>query len=210
MNLSDEQLKICVDTANELTDHYAVNAHVKCDQKSLDELVRFAQDFLGAPVIMKDLDLRVNASSLFRGVMLWNEDGHYEVFILKDSDESSRRLVTTKELFQVALDEEAVRNMDLYDHVSALLFQDVQDPTPAIIAEQMAEVAAMQFLYPYADRVNDAKRIKNRETTAADISDHYGIPQYYVERYLHAPIMDALRATHLFEVVPKEASEAAN
>ena len=196
MDIPENDLEKCVELANELCEYYNFDAMVNCTKKSLDDLIRFTRTFLGKDVQIKDLELRTNPDTTFRGVMLPRNDTHYEIYVLKEADEDLRRLVTCKELFQAALDSPDIRNLDLYDHISALVYQDMQDPSLAVIAELMAEVAAMQFLYPYADRVEDIKRINEKQTSSEKIAESYGIPLFYVEKYLTKKTMAALQTSH--------------
>lgn len=93
--------------------------------------------------------------------------------------------------------------MNLNAHVQELGAADfiLNNASAAVESEKLAEIAAMQFLYPYQERVADIAKIKSGACTYQKISNHYGLPQIYVEIYLGEIVMDKLRPSHGLAVV---------
>ncbi|GEM_PF-898575 len=202
MELEDEDLRKCVEAANELADNYEAFVHVKQPRKSLDDLLDLYSSLMKGNVSFEEVIVNDPLSSTPRGGTLPYDgpDGKpaYKIGVLPDDDENMRRIVTTNEIFQAILDTDSSRDMSLYDHIAAMYAGDL---TEAVKKEEMAEVAMMQFLYPYKDRVNDLKLLSESKLTYEEIVNWYGIPQNYVELYLTKPYMDKLRSSHYFTVV---------
>ena len=162
-------------------------------------------EYLQYNVAIKELHREADKDSVLLGWMSPTKEAmdgkNYEIYVLKDSDLKRRRFVVCKELFQAMLDDSNNRNMSIYEHISAWMTRDMKAPGPAVEAEQMAEIAAMQFLYPYADRIEDIKRLSKKEATYKQISAYYGIPQQYVEIYLSKSSMDTLQASHSLKII---------
>lgn len=200
----DDSLKRCYALANELAEQYALYARTDHDKKSMDDLIHVFKDYMnnGATIVLKDLDIAAKPDSVVRGAML-RRGNIYEIYVIEGDVEENRRFVTCKELFQTLLDDEDMWNMNLNAHVQELGAADfiVNAASAAVESEKLAEIAAMQFLYPYQERVADIARIRSGECTYQKISDHYGLPQIYVEIYLNEIVMDKLRPSHGLSVV---------
>lgn len=200
----EENLKRCCALANELSAQYKLYARTDNAKKSLDDLIDVFKTYMnnGASIVLADLEIKAEPGSVVLGAML-RKGNVYEIYIVADDEEKNRRFVVCKELFQTLLDDPAVRNMHLNAHVQELgasgLFGDKS--SPAVDSERSAEIAAMQFLYPYNERVADIARIKAGNCDYQKISDYYGLPQIYVETYLNEIVMNKLQTSHGLSIV---------
>jgi hypothetical protein len=83
--------------------------------------------------------------------------------------------------------------MSIRDHIEelAVVFPDGHQPALPAVAEKLAEVAAIESLFPYRSRV-DALKNDNRNVDFRDIAERYKIPLVFVERYLSLRLMTFL------------------
>lgn len=65
---------------------------------------------------------------------------------------------------------------------------DLGHPT---VSESLGEICAVEFLFPYGDRLRHIEGINGKEDVARRATD-YKIPQYLIERYLSPAMMHAL------------------
>lgn len=110
-------------------------------------------------------------------------DDRYDVYLLGDLNFCWERFVLCKELFHVILDKSEYRNMRIGELVeeftSAFPADDIR-PGPAVTNELVAEICAMEFLFPYADRIS----LASRPHDSSEIAEQYKVPKVFVERYL--------------------------
>ncbi len=159
-------------------------------QRSVDDLEWLCGEYLGKTVSVLDLQLAADELAI-RGMFAALSDGSYEIYLLADLGERERRFVKCKELFHVVLDDENCRSMDIYAHLelATVAFSVAgSNPESPVACEALAEIAAMEFLFPYAERVEVIERSGGNVDYPA-IATQYGIPQLYVEMYLSDPMM---------------------
>ena len=107
-----------------------------------------------------------------------------------------QRLVLSKELFHVILDDESTRHQTvnhLLEDISAHISVDNEDrpkPEKPLQTEFMAEIAAMEFLFPFRERVIKAK---SNEIDYSQVAEQYKVPRRFVELYLSQSFMDVLK-----------------
>lgn len=197
MILTDADVENCTQKAREAAEQYVLYALHPRDLRSLDDLERILVEYLGKPVEI--LDLRIPAGDrVVRGMFMARKDGTYLVFRLADLGDRERRFVTCKELFHVILDDERCRNMDLLGHLEAsqTSFSTADSrPDPGVKSELLAEIGAMEFLFPYARRVEELARAGENPDFGM-IAAKYGVPQLYVEEYLSQHYMTVLGQFH--------------
>lgn len=192
MQLSDDDVIRCLEKAKELSEAYElyVRAPDAC-ARSMDDMLWVVGQYLQKAVEVNDLDVLAD-DKVIRGMFAAFEDGHYEIFLLGELNERERRVVTTKEVCHVLLDEEDCRSMDIYDHVqeaaSSFSIENDTKPESPVATEFLAEIAAMEFLLPYAKR-KEILAHANGDPDYAMVARVYGIPQVYVERYLSDRLM---------------------
>lgn len=192
MILIDEEVVHCLRKAKEIIEQYELYAQHPRDLRSIDDLEWVCGEYLGRRAQIHELRIEAGERSV-RGFFVAYADGRYEIYRLADLTERERRFVTCKELFHVILDEEPCRNMDLLSHLeeaySSFTF-DESHPNIAVKAEMLAEIAAMEFLFPYARRVEEIERNGRDDNFFSMVAAKYGIPQIYVEQYLSDHYME--------------------
>jgi hypothetical protein len=101
-----------------------------------------------------------------------------------------RRLVQCKELFQFILDRASDRTIDVPRHLADLKpdFPLTTNYKPTVASEFLASVAAMEFLFPYTERL----KYFGTKALDKDIAETYKIPQAKVSNYLAESYMKNL------------------
>lgn len=191
MDLDEKDVISCLAKAKEMIELYKLYTRVSNgSMRSVDEFEDLFCTYLDRKVVVNDLTLAADDSAI-RGMFAALADGTYEIYLLAELPDRERRFVKCKELFHVVLDEDRSRSMDIYAHVeeaATSYFKGDSSPTSPVVCEALAEIAAMEFLFPYEDRVaviaaSDGS--PNFERVAAQ----YGIPQSLVEEYLSSHYM---------------------
>lgn len=193
MQLSDGDVRHCLEKAAELTEQYKLYSLAAGQkQRSVDDLEWLCGEYLGKNVSVLDLQLAADELAI-RGMFAALSDGSYEIYLLADLGERERRFVKCKELFHVVLDDENCRSMDIYAHLelASVAFSVAganDNPGSPVACEALAEIAAMEFLFPYAERAEVVANSAGNIDYPA-VATQYGIPQLYVELYLSDPMM---------------------
>lgn len=121
----------------------------------------------------------------------------YKICIIKFVDTTNcwQRYALCKELFHIILDSEESRSIDLAGNLrdfSMSMKNRDEAGNKASTNEVLAEMAAMEFLFPYHKRVEYAEEI-NASSEDKDIyiriATDYRIPRVLVEEYLNSDMM---------------------
>lgn len=136
-----------------------------------------------------------------RGMMERYADGHANVFVKETQDVDPKlnlfwhRFITVKEMMHLAIDEHEDWSSDGCDTIEDLIkdhaFEGMHIPRHEIQSEALAEVAAIELLYPMEFRIAD---IKNG-TPKTELSAIYEVPLYVVDRALSESYMKLARLT---------------
>lgn len=156
---------------------------------SLDEFLHvIEQEGFAVRVLISDLS---EAAQSIKGHFVSKEDGSYDVLLLRGLNFCWKRLVLCKELFHVLMDSEEYRNMALEEHIEGSVGVAITEikPNNAVMSEILAEIAAMELLFPYAKRIEAiANKFKPK-----DIAEKYKCPLLLIEKYLHPSNMQELK-----------------
>jgi Zn-dependent peptidase ImmA (M78 family) len=179
-----KDVAFCLEKARELAGYYRQYVLAGDGRaKSVDDLLWICREYLKKNIQVAEVAVPA-AGKVVRAVFIGREDG-YDIYLLAGMDRVSRRFILCKELFHVILDQESSRSMDIYGHleeVTATFPVPSAEPRCPAAWEVLAEAAAMEFLYPYAERkVLDMSSASNGEIDA--IAATYDIPRYLVESY---------------------------
>ena len=192
MNFSTDELAQAIEKANEIADHYRLN-HLDSDncERYVDHLRASCQQYLSKVIHLEKLD--VAEDSAVRAMCLLMADDSATVCYSEHLDNPWTRFAVCKEIFHLVLDAEEFRNMDLDAHIqevtSAFLYDD-STPSPPVRAEVLAEVAAMEFLFPFSARTKELAGSDANNKIA--IAERYGLPAVLVDRYMSKQYMDVL------------------
>lgn len=196
--MTDDDVKACLEKATEIVEQYRIYALHPRDLRSLDDLQWILATYLERAVDIFDLRIPTDDNRVVRGMFVAKKDGSYMIFRLADLGDRERRFVTCKEMFHVILDSEKCRNMDIIGHLEAAQVSfsiDDSSPDDAVKLEVLAEIGAMEFLFPYSKRLEELAADADNPDFGR-IAAHYGVPQVYVEQYLSDHYMAELGAFH--------------
>jgi Zn-dependent peptidase ImmA (M78 family) len=199
MELTEEDVEKCLSKAHEiaarLTEQYNLYSQVpRAWPRSVQDLHWMTTQYIGSEIPVQELRLSALANGA-KGTFIAHGGGNYEILILAELSERDRRMTQAKELFHVLLDEDSSRSLDLYAHVEATVecfhIASSKPKKKAVVFEFLAEIAAMEFLFPYSERV-DIVRNSNGDIDYASVAHKYNIPQVEAEMFLSSGNMEEL------------------
>lgn len=183
MLISKNEIKNTIREVENIRDIYRLH-YLGADstERSVNNLLDLCRTYLE-----KKIDLQLHNDSalnhLVQSFVLVKDSG-YEICILNDLNNCWKRFVLCKELFHIVLDSEESRNPSLEEHLDdffgGVTNLEHRASTVSARTEYLAEFAAMEFLFPYAERVSLLSG--NKDISA--IAERYKIPRYFAERYL--------------------------
>lgn len=186
MLIPNEHITTALDKAKEMADHYQLRyavggAHTL---KSVSVLVEVVQGSIDGALKIVEMKEQHGSTTPARGFFLVDANGDYTIALLGGQNLCWSRLVLCKELFHVLLDTDESRNIFVTSHLDDYLYSQfpAQETMPkkGVISEFQAEFAAMEFLFPYADRA----RISLAPYDSAELAERYKLPKVMVEKYL--------------------------
>lgn len=181
MRISTKDLQRCISKVREVTEVYDLHhldAHANV--RLVDVLEEMAHHVTGRPVNVYYLDESASERHV-KGVCVVLDE-RCDILILDGLNFCWGRFVLCKELFHAFLDCDEYRNMDLEKHLESMftLFQVDPDSTDKTTdAEILAEIAAMEFLFPLKTR----QRCIERGMSVAEMAQQYKVPELLLERY---------------------------
>lgn len=195
MRVNQEQLEYCLEKVGEVVDFY--NGYIASDdpKRSVNYLHDICERHLGLTVRRLELEIPERGSAV-KAAFILTKTGAYDICVARNLNHCWSRFVFCKELFHVVMDREESRNMDIPKHVEAFTVpfpggeDNAPEPTIAVQSEFLAEIAAMEFLFPYRRRVEELNGPNKTDSMA--IAEKYKVPLVYVEKYTSKPFMDAL------------------
>jgi hypothetical protein len=194
LSITNKELKACLDKASEMAEQYKLYV-IAGDgfPRSMESFVDICTDYLAHRISIYTLDpMPTEISDLVRAICISKDDGSYEIHLQADLNTCWQRFVLCKELFHVLLDAPEYRSMEMYKHLEEILLPSPEGPLSIYLpgtSEWMAEIAAMQFLLPYSERLQLVSP-KVVPINFLDLAKFYRIPQVLVEQYLSKPWMD--------------------
>lgn len=194
MDFTPKQLKICLDMAQNLREAYFQSlhnpSHLHISVNAFLHMVRNTYE--------KNVTLSFHHDSYedhhVYSLLYVDKDGCYHICLMSGMSNCWNRFALCKELFHVILDEESVRNSSIIDHLkdfrSSMIDSD-NGGRDSSKSEFLTEFAAMQFLFPYAKRLNCLEEIAQRTASGeskkavfAEIATRLRIPRLLTEDYL--------------------------
>jgi hypothetical protein len=195
MELPNADLKYCIEKANEIAEQYCLT-HIGSDspERFVDYLRRTCESYLDKTIGLQELHIDKDSSPVLASCILL-ADGNIDVCYVQNLNHCWTRFVICKEIFHLVLDAEEYRNMDLEAHIEEVTvkFPDASSvASPPVRAEMLAEMAAMEFLFPYAARLKELSGSNTNNKRA--IAERYRVPAVLVERYMSPQYIDGLSA----------------
>lgn len=197
MRLKVVDIHHCVDKAREMAEQYRLYSRAGDDtMRSLDDFIWVCQQYLEKHIELLELQLNAEGRSIAAVYLL--EGDRYQIFVLAGHPPEWARFVACKELFHVVLDEPGCRSTAIGVHLDEMeitfSIDDSQPKKPAAW-EVLAEIAAMEFMLPYAQRLKIVAK-RNGDEDLSAVANAFGVPQSLVEQYCSSATMEALKAFH--------------
>lgn len=194
MDFTPKQIKMCLDMAQNLREAYFHSFHnPNHTHISVNALLKMVRDTYGKTVNLSFHDDNYEKHHIY-SLLYVDEDGSYHICLMSGMSNCWNRFALCKELFHVILDEENVRNSSLADHLKDLRSSVIDSDNggrESSKSEFLTEFAAMQFLFPYAKRLDCLEEIDNRTSLGeakkaifTDIATRLRIPRLLTEDYL--------------------------
>ncbi|MFZ1548546.1 MAG: hypothetical protein WAT12_15860 [Candidatus Nitrotoga sp.] len=200
MDFTPKQIKLCLDMAQNLREAYFHSSHnAGHTHISVNALLHMVQTTYGKKVTLYFHDDSYEDHHVY-SLLYVDKGGSYHICLMSKMSNCWNRFALCKELFHVILDEEDVRNSSLINHLrdfrSSMIDSD-NGGRDSSKSEFLTEFAAMQFLFPYAKRLDCLKEIDNRTAVGeskkavfTDIATRLRIPRLLTEDYLGNTLID--------------------
>ena len=190
MYVPRDHLKTCVDQANLIRHAYGLERNEPLTARSVTGLHRVIEQMTATSIEVFEVD--ADGDQEVQGMCILLPDQKAQIAIVTGLNRCWNRFVWTKELFHVALERDEYRSINLYDHVEEITTvfpADDATPSPPVAAEYLAEVGALELLFPYKER---ELLVTQQPKNFLEIATRYLIPKVLAERYLSASFMKAL------------------
>lgn len=193
MIVSPEHLQACIHQAGLIRNAYDLEHNEPGIPRSVAGFHRVIEQMSGSSIDVYEVDVDGDREVL--GMCLLLPDQQAEIAIAAGLNRCWGRFVWAKELFHVALERDEYRSTNLFAHIqeyTATFPVDNAKPSLPVTAEFLAEVGALELLFPYADRVKLAEG--GQPKNFLEIATRYLIPKVLTERYLSPSYIQALSA----------------
>ncbi len=124
----------------------------------------------------------------------WEKTQKSVIVVIPRMEVEKSRFYATKEMCHVVVDRKEDRSVDGPEVVQRLLtlssfrqFPDTLSDTNSnqLNSEALAEMAALEFLYPFEMRVIDRKKWGSKVQTRSEIAQKYKLPEFLIDRVFY-------------------------
>jgi hypothetical protein len=147
---------------------------------------------------------QVGFSGTYVRGMMERYENLVKIRVRLDLAQDWKRFTAVKELCHVIIDEREDWSVDgiatLRDLVVEYTLESGAVARRVVQSEALAEVAAIEMMYPFECRTHDLIAVLQNKTTEVKIAHYYGLPPSIVERALNQKFHDAV-ATPLWREV---------
>ncbi len=130
----------------------------------------------------------VTVRTVFLAGMVERYSDRAKIYVRDDQDRAWLRFISAKELCHILIDIDDDCSSNGVDTIGYLLEEykvendDLADKVAQ--SEMFAEIAAIELMYPYAERCSDREKISSGTLTTAQIAEFYALPEFIVSRAL--------------------------
>lgn len=195
MIIKDNVLKETVGIAKDISEQYEL-FHITGNnpQKSIEYLIEIVKKNLTNEINILEVDIAYDKSAVYSMCVI-KPDKAIDIVIAKDLNYCWKRFAICKEIFHLLIDRPDYRALDIELHTESVLIAfpiDDAIPSTSVQVEFLAEVAAMEFLFPYKSRLVQLSTSAGN-VNFPDIAQKYKMPQIFVERYLTDNYINSLK-----------------
>jgi len=165
---------------------------------SVDAIFEYVQAKFKKPIVGKDVSFK----GVYVGGRLERYKDHAEIALRADQDDRWKRFVTVKELLHLLIDKEHHFCPYGDQMIEALLQRgliglasETQHPnSPPAQSELIAEIAAIEVMYPIDRRSKDLENSKGQPLPVRRVALERQMPEFYVATALHIQYTDYILA----------------
>jgi len=197
MDEIQKHIEFCISKANDMADFHSTLAKEPLRfPRSVDDFQKLCEKKTSLKISVETVGIPVcgpGISTTVRAAFLKEKDG-YKISMKPEPNICWRRFIQCKELFHVVLDQSQYCTMQIFQHIQRWVVQipgRTSLPTPATISELMAEISAMEYLFPYIERVSKRKTLMTKDDYL-EVAKIYKVPSVLVESYLSELSMEYL------------------
>lgn len=193
--INKQEQRAAIAKADEVNDRYALAYLSGGDPfKPANFILESCRPFIQlGEVTIKESAISWEKSAVWSASIM--SEGHTDVLLACGLNYCWQNYTVTKELFHILIDTEDSRDMNLsrttmIESLGAPFDSNKPHYFPAA-AELQAEIAAMEFLFPYVNRQAIVQLPTTRDFS--NVAKQYMIPRLMVEKYLSQVFLDELR-----------------
>lgn len=197
MNLDSEKITFAFIKAHEVLEDLTIPAYAEGPVTSIDQLLRVVSARSGLNIDMYEVQFE---GKFIRGRTERWKDGRVTIHVRSnEQDDDWKRFVAAKELMHLVVDgaedlspygDATLEEMILEGHFGLIAASD--PAKPPVQSEIIAQIAALEVLYPLKFRQGDVEALAKKETTFVKLAKRYGIPSSFVSTALHVPYLTAI------------------
>ena len=193
--VNQTELQYALTKAKEITEQYTLS-HIGSDdtERSVDNLLATCKSYLEKEIGLLELEITKEESPVWGACI--DRGDIYDICYVQNLNYCWKRFVICKELFHVVLSKDEYRNMSLHSHVDEVTIafpDDNSKPSLPVMAEFLAGVAAMEFLFPYTAR-KAAIETDQSNLNCRSMAERYKVPLVLIEKYISPSYMKVLSA----------------
>jgi Zn-dependent peptidase ImmA (M78 family) len=159
---------------------------------SVEDLISVVASMYNTEIVRREVEFE---AEFIRGMLLRYPD-RAEIFVRRNLDNDLKRFTTVKEVCHIFLDEKEDWSPDGVQTITDLkndIILDDELAKPTSQSETVAELAAMELMYPYECRAGDKAGVANGQQSISKIALHHKMPSAWVERALSTRYQELAR-----------------
>lgn len=156
------------------------------DVRRVDLLHRNVQQWLGVPISVEFLDVPTpdGVGAALLGACEIQQDGSYRIGVRAGLNRCWKRFVSAKEICHPIINKKEYHNLQLEPHIDGMTVAAGKNGGFALMAEELAEIVAMEYLFPFELRRAALATVINGDFLP--VAQKYLVPLLLVEKYLSA------------------------
>jgi hypothetical protein len=157
--------------------------------RPVETLLVYSKEYLDKECI-RLIELHSNSNNHHVKSFYIHHKSSIDIAYLKDLNNCWRRFAVCKELWHILLADPSNYSPNYAEHIEGCFGVSLKDGEMAsTYVERAAELAAMEYLLPYSERIEYTGKA---DLDYMKIADNYKIPRIYVEKFLNPHTIEQL------------------
>lgn len=157
--------------------------------RSDSDLLHLCSTYLDKTINVKLLDDAWDDGPIMAFCLTY--DDHFDICLLGGMNHCYTKFALCKELFHTIIKNPEFHSLDIGESIEVCITGGALSPAPS--AEFIAEIAAMEYLFPYKDRISS----KKSNIDYGDIANSRKVPRFLIEQYMTNSRMDNLHGCYI-------------